>query len=320
MDRNPALDGLRGVSVIAVLMFHCGVLPGGSVGVDVFFVLSGYLITSILARELAARGTIDIPAFLLRRARRLIPALAFLLLVYALIFNGHPDTLLRVALAASYTMNIAEAFATGAGGPLSHTWSLAIEEQFYLIWPLILLGLLRLGRQRAVMMLLAAWLAFTLARTSWLLLGANPPGVAYYLLHPTGLLLGSALALRKPGLRAGWMGLVALAAIFLVDSRAHVLPAITLGELAAGMVILEPPSFLGAAPLRALGRVSYAVYLWHIPVLWILGSPTGWAAAALVAALSIGIAAASWRYIEEPILRRSWRELRPPAADTTGLG
>jgi peptidoglycan/LPS O-acetylase OafA/YrhL len=157
----PALDGLRGVAVAGVLLFHAGHLTGGYLGVDLFFVLSGYLITSLLLAERQATGTVALKAFWGRRARRLLPALALMLLVVALYARliAQPSDLHQIrmdALAAiAYVANWRDVLAHfsywslfTAPSPLQHTWSLAIEEQFYIVWPIVVLAVAKAARHR----------------------------------------------------------------------------------------------------------------------------------------------------------------------------
>ena len=146
------LDGLRGVAILAVLAYHFYLLPGGFLGVDIFFVLSGFLITSLLADEWRRWGSISLSLFYLRRALRLLPAFWVLLLVYGLAGLGRPaaEAAARgkeIALAACYVANWPAIHQTPM--PIvGHSWSLAVEEQFYIIWPLVFYSLLRLGLGR----------------------------------------------------------------------------------------------------------------------------------------------------------------------------
>ncbi len=158
----PSLDGVRGVAIAAVIAFHLGYLGGGWVGVDIFFVLSGFLITSLLLSEQAQSGHIRLGAFWARRARRLLPALLFLVFalgLYALLGGPGvvPSQLRSPAMAALLYFANWQQVAAGhsyftqfqAVNPLLHTWSLAVEEQYYLVWPLLVVGLVSLGRRRS---------------------------------------------------------------------------------------------------------------------------------------------------------------------------
>jgi peptidoglycan/LPS O-acetylase OafA/YrhL len=320
----PGLDGLRAISVLAVMVFHhyliggheVGWAPGGFLGVEVFFVVSGYLITSLLLSERRETGGVSLRRFYLRRARRLLPALFTLLAVvvaYSLLFL--PDaigTLRSDALAAlTYTSNwwqmIAHrSYIAEAGRPelLKHLWSLAIEEQFYLAWPfLLVLGLRKLGRRR----MLATMIGTALMSTLLLALLANG-GVdsAYYPTYTrlSGLLLGSAFAfsfapyrirgLPGRGARvaldvAGAVGLVVLLGSFGVlhffgingftfptsssDNLAVFRGGFLLVDIATLLVIaaaVHPASDVGRAlgrqPLQWIGLRSYSLYLWHYPI------------------------------------------------------
>jgi peptidoglycan/LPS O-acetylase OafA/YrhL len=156
-----ALDGLRGVAVAGVLLFHAGHLAGGYLGVDLFFVLSGYLITSLLLAERQATGTVALKAFWGRRARRLLPALALMLLAVALYARliAQPSDLHQIRMDAlatiAYVANWRDVLTHfsywslfTAPSPLQHTWSLAIEEQFYIVWPLVVLAVATAARRR----------------------------------------------------------------------------------------------------------------------------------------------------------------------------
>jgi peptidoglycan/LPS O-acetylase OafA/YrhL len=283
----PELDGLRASAILTVIGFHFlhAVFPAGALGVDVFFVLSGYLITSILLGEVQRTGTLDYRAFLIRRVRRLIPALAVLLAAYAilapLVFRQMAGRRwLDIGTAAFYVTNLRQTF-WPADTPLSHSWSLAIEEQFYILWPFAVLWLARFPPRRAALWLFLSWMALTLVRTAWsILLGGQAP---YYftLFHATGLIFGAMIAFNRPTLRIGRWALAALLILVLADMArvTHLVPQ-ALAEIAAALVIVDPPAMLSWPPMRFLGRISYGVYLWHIPLMWAFG-------VGLVAALGV---------------------------------
>ena len=350
--RAPGLDGVRALAVLAVLAFHESLpwLPGGFLGVDVFFVLSGYLITDILVAGYQRNGRIGLAGFWQRRARRLLPPLAVVLVaVTATVAITEPDQLpsLRTALlgAVTYTSNWWQAlthvsyFARyGPPAPLEHLWSLAVEEQFYLIWPLILivaLGVLRRPAHRA----LVAWAGALVSALIMLAIyvPGSDPSMVYYGTdtHASALMVGAALALTLPLARVAaaagrmrlWLDVAGAAGIVLLawsmwhfsGANPAVYPfGLVLAALAAGALVLAAaaPGRIGAAlsvrPLRWLGIRSYAIYLWHWPVIAISTgiderAATTWPVRLLVTVLPIALAAASWRWLEEPILRNGFR-------------
>ncbi len=351
-SRRPGLDGLRALAVIAVVAFHeqLSAFSGGFLGVDVFFVLSGYLITDLLVARWNRDGHLDLLGFWARRARRLLPALAVLLVaVTAATAVIEPAQLaaLRAALlaAVTYSSNWWQALAHhsyfaqfGPPPPLQHLWSLAIEEQFYLVWPLVLIVILKTcqsGRVRATL----AWLGAALSALAMVLVyvpGADPSRVYYGTdTHASALFIGSALALTWPlrrlqalsrdsarvpdALGLAGIAVLAWATGHFTGTDRVLYPAGLLGAaLAAGGVVLAAASpglvswALGRSVLRWIGIRSYGIYLWHWPViaLAIAAFPqqrtAGWIWLP-EAALSVGLAAVSWRWVEEPIIRDGLR-------------
>src|SRR5262245_34579549 len=307
----PALDGLRGLAVIGVLLFHDDKrLAGGYLGVDLFFVLSGYLITSLLLAEWAATARIDLKAFWVRRARRLFPALLALLLVVSLYAKAlaAPNELARIrgdGLATiAYVANWRAIYAGqsywalfAAPSPLDHTWSLAIEEQFYVLWPLIAFLVLRLSKGSAKA-LLALTLALTLlsAASMWLLYAPDSTSRAYMGTDARGasILAGAGLACvisTRGTLKSDRAvrlldiaGLLALALLGLAWARLggqsiwlyH--GGFWLTELAVIVLIAcaahDRRSLVGRAlafrPLVWAGLISYGMYLWHWPLFVVL--------------------------------------------------
>jgi peptidoglycan/LPS O-acetylase OafA/YrhL len=337
---RPALDGVRGIAILLVVSWHAFGWPaGGAAGVDLFFVLSGFLITTLLLQEHDHTGTVSLRHFYRRRALRLFPALAALLVicgaVTALVDREHlPSMLHSIALTAVYSINLATAGHWFLSGTLAHMWSLAAEEQFYLVWPVVLLLLVR--RARPPIGLLCGLIAFAVAWRGVVALDSASFTRVYYApdTHADPLLVGCLFGVlftgdRLPRLlmtersRRRLAGLATMAIgiiVFGVTSlwALYASPLITLLALATGVVVLSVclgeqgalGAVLRARPLTWLGRVSYSLYLWHLPVLVAFGyrpgahtgRPLAGPAVAIVVALMV--AAASYRFIEQPFLRR----------------
>lgn len=330
MRYNPSLDGLRAVAILLVLMCHTArfVLPGGWVGVDVFFVLSGYLITSILLRELRETGRVDLGAFYVRRACRLLPALA-LLCAFQLVrswFSPNGQEIREATLVgALYLENWNNVYQWWPFDFMGHTWSLAVEEQFYLLWPL----LLPLVFGRGLRWLCACACALAVARVVCWHMGYAEATLDFSMLRPVGLLVGCALAFGKWRAPA-WAGTLALCvvgavAVALSRSQAVFAVAPIAVSLATAVVVVASPGWLAFAPLRYLGKISYGLYLYHWP-LFLLGEqwkPAGaghlWAIG--LVAMIVVLAALSYEFVEKPILRLRGRPARQclPIARTVSL-
>jgi peptidoglycan/LPS O-acetylase OafA/YrhL len=342
---RPALDGVRGLAIAIVVAFHAFGWPGGgTLGVDLFFVLSGFLITTLLLEEHQAMGRISIRRFYGRRARRLLPALFVLMAPFLFLAavsaatTGSLRSPLFVGLASTltYTSNIvvaADPSAVPAG--MIHLWSLAAEEQFYIVWPLLLLILIRIGGVRLVARTLVVLLMVAvLYRLQLLLRGASIERLYYGPdTHADSLLIGCAFGcyLARRGLPA-WIR---------SSSRAReVASALALALVIAAVVLLEhipqrlayqtqllPTAFalvsgifvvcavtgetvvaqgLSLRPVVFLGRISYSLYLWHLPLLVAfagvhreLGLPT-----IAAVAVAVALAACSRKFVELPFLHR----------------
>ncbi len=345
----PGLDGVRALAVTAVVIFHLGAswLAGGFLGVDVFFTLSGFLITSILLTEFHSRGRIDVKNFYLRRARRLLPALYLLLggvtLVAAVFARGELHRLRGDVVAAlGYSTNWTQIFWNRSyfdqldrPSLLQHLWSLAVEEQFYLLWPLILVACIASRRR---WLPLAATVALTLLSTVLMAamfhVGQDPARVYYGTdTHIAPMLLGAALAIvvslrRQAGARGGTLagrvgvdaasvlGLVGL--VWAATSIDYYSPGLYRGGyllvgLASGALILAAATagtvtarLLSWDPLVWLGKRSYAIYLWHWPVLMLTrpGVDVSWPRPVLIplqVAVILIASDLSFRYVEKPI-------------------
>ena len=348
----PGLDGLRALAVLAVIAYHLhlGWAPGGMLGVGVFFTLSGYLITDLLLGQHETTGTLQLADFWRRRARRLLPALSVLLAVVAawvtLLDRPQLSALRGVVVAAvGYVTNwwlIAQHssyFAQfGPPSPLGHLWSLAVEEQFYLVWPWLLWLGLRWTRGRpGTRSRLAAATALLAALSAIEMATLYRPGYDPTRIYDGSdtrafaLLIGAALAFVWPSrhLRGG----ITRGARRILDGAGVTGLAVIVGLICCtneysaflyrgGMVLLSvatalvvgtaasPASRIGRAlgwgPLRWLGVRSYGIYLWHYPIIVLTTPASGrdtLARGALQVAASIGVAELSWRYIEEPVRR-----------------
>jgi peptidoglycan/LPS O-acetylase OafA/YrhL len=337
------LEGLRGVAVVLIVAYHAGIVgfTGGYVGVDVFFVLSGFLITGLLIRELGVRGRIDLISFYARRARRVVPA-AFVVLVTTLIAAalilspiGFSNAARDVAAAALYVPNFLFASQTTdylhptRTSPVLHYWSLGVEEQFYLLWPSFLAAFYRVGF-RTPARLAAPISIVVLGSVALSALGTpSRPSAAFFLI-PTRMWelgLGSLLALapgflarRSPSVAAasGWLGLsmILIASIVFDDATSYpglaaVVPVfgtallIDAGSVHHGVIQVQ---ILSATVMRFIGRISYSLYLWHAPLLifgaFVLRGAMPIPAQVAAEVLAAGLlAAATYRWIENPLRR-----------------
>ncbi len=310
--RNPELDGLRGVAILLVLGWHLG-LPllrsAGVVGVTLFFALSGYLITSILLKEYAAARSISFRRFYLRRALRLLPALV-VVIAFALVagaMGAWGDRFGQIAAGTAFSLAyVANWAAIGTDlSVLGHTWSLSIEEQFYLLWPaLLLIGLGRVGQRRLGFLVVLVAVAIAIERV-WLVNAGDVSFQRIYFGTDTrgdAVLYGSAMALlgARPHRRVAlYTGLaIALSVVIFVESSmfylAWILPLVAFGS---AIVAASGPAVLAWPPLVAVGRISYGLYLWHYLFIW-WGLPLP-----IALALTFAAAGLSYRFIEQPFLR-----------------
>ncbi len=341
------IDGLRAIAVLAVIAFHVGIpgLSGGFVGVDIFFVISGYLITGLLWRELHDKGRIDFGSFFARRCRRLMPAMMVVIVVtlLAAYFVLLPDAQNRLGreVRSVVTLSANHHFFTHAFDyfdaetdlrPMLHTWSLAVEEQFYLLWPFLLWGVFRLvpqgsqrRRQRAVLLLLLLvsfglcvamswrsqpWAFYLMPARAWefaaggLLALAPPRRVSRHIAAAAafaglGLMLGSILYFDEKMLFPGYMAVlpVAGAVLFLLGGQLDVQNPVS--------------AFMSRKLWTSLGLLSYGWYLWHWPLLalgraWDLGARNLPRDFLLGAVLSLLLAWLSLKFVETPVRERRW--------------
>ncbi len=362
--RLPAIDGLRAIAVYLVVAFHAGVVrfEGGFVGVDVFFVLSGFLITRLLIVEFATTGRVDVVGFYARRARRLLPAAWVAVAVTSVVFLAFSNPAERASAlddaqaAIFYFANwhfigsSQDYFAESiASSPFLHLWSLAVEEQFYLVWPVVALALLAVWRRRPSLVTWFVVLA-TIGAAGWALRVADADLLrAYYGTDTRAyqLLGGAALAfvLSRPdgagrrflhertsaGLLVG--GLTMLFVVAMVDG----VGAVDRGLYAAALTVVvvlaiaarepgpvaSPERILAARPMVTLGALSYGTYLWHWPLVILLQrtlvlSPT--ATLVVVALASTAMAKLSMDLVEMPVRRNARAVTRRANAGVVSLG
>ena len=359
----PGLDGLRAFAVLVVLLYHAGDIwpgmPGGFLGVEIFFVISGYLITALLLGEWRQHGRIDLVNFWLRRARRLLPALFVLIiatLAYAVLFLPDEVAMLRGDALASFAyitnwhfiLSQKSYFATvGRPSLLQHLWSLAVEEQFYLLWPPLLAFALRRWPSAKVLRIILLGAGISTLLMAILYQFTGDPSRVYYGTdtRATGLLIGAALACvwipsgdRQS--RVSWfvppildlIGLGALAALVWYCLRINAYQpglyrggflAVSITTAVLIAIAVHPRAHLSALLLdsrvaRWLGVRSYSIYLWHWPV-FMLTRPqldlalTGWPLLVLRLIVSLILSELSFRYIEMPVrsgaLGHAWRSL-----------
>ena len=352
----PALDGLRAVSILGVLFNHGGFgwSVGGFISVNVFFVLSGFLITTLLMTEWRRHGTIRLRAFWARRARRLLPALFVLLGVigiYALYFApaGSQSSLFGDGISTLFYFNNWHQIVAGQSyfaqvsnpSPLLHTWSLAIEEQFYIVWPLVVLGVLKVWRSPRVLLGITV-LGVAASATAMALMfhpGTDPSRLYYGTdTRAQDILVGATLGILLIGsepavgrrARAGFSWLaVAAAVVFVWEwSKINSGPSFPyrggflLVDMMVGLVILGvnkapsgvPSRILSFRPLTFIGRISYGLYLWHWPVFLVLDNQRtgleGYSLFALRVTATFVVAVVSWYLVEMPIRQMtygSWR-------------
>lgn len=355
-DYRPDIEGLRAIAVIAVLLFHLGLTgpgwefaSGGFVGVDIFFVISGFLIGGIVVRE-AGGGRFGFGHYLLRRIRRIVPVMLVVLAVVSIFAAAllMPSELEGYGWSLGFSSLFMGnfhfwlhrgAYAESEHEVLLHMWTLGVEGQFYILLPLLVLGLMRLGRVGLWVGLVLLACASAAASLIW-------PGASFYML-PARLwefLLGTLIAITplplidrrwvREALALGGLALCAYAIATFTKNTPFPGWRAAIVCLGAGAIIAAGSggkslvsAALSLAPVRFIGRISYSLYLWHWPVivLLLLGLPAaelGWGAQAVAVALSFGLAVLSWRYVEEPFRRASFPRktlLAGAGAATTAL-
>ena len=368
-SHKPGLDGLRAVAVGAVMAFHFGAeeLQGGFLGVDMFFVLSGYLITSLLVVEWGRSGTIEFVAFWVRRARRLLPALVLVVAAVAIwaALASPTDRLESIRGDGVWTLFYGANWHFIVSGqsyfdlaseasPFRHMWSLAIEEQFYLVWPLVAFVTLRVARGRTWLLAAVCGLGLIASLSVMgLLYDSADPSRSYYGTDSRahGLLIGALVALllaRSRGRRissvwvqvAGVLAAVAVVWAFAgtLDTTTWLYPWGFLGfEIAVAVLIVAITApvvspltaLLSLRPVRWVGAISYGLYLWHWPVTIAISEGRtrigGWELAGIRLAVTFAIATLSYYLVEMPVRLRKWPRGRvawiaAPIGIAVGLG
>ena len=342
LGHRPALDGIRGIAILAVLGVHTNhifgwsILPGGNIGVDIFFVLSGFLITSLLLAEIHEKATVSFKKFYARRALRLVPALVAMLVAVALTASSlyskeeGLESIAAIPLAFLYVTDFAIAFFETPLGVLRHTWSLSIEEQFYLLWPacLLALGFVK-ERSSRIWLMIFAVLGFGGLRALLWYQGASVSRMYYNIDTRADALLMGCLA----GMLFSWgilendrvrmiLRVLAFPSVLVLGigivATDFATPFLYVGGLtvfAAAAAILILSSLVTAESaisipfrwpwLAFIGKISYGLYLWHYPVfkaVRYLGAEWYLQLAAAIAA-TFGISLLSYRFVEQPFLR-----------------
>lgn len=318
MPYIPALDSLRAIALLMVMLFHAKApyITGGFLGVDVFFVLSGFLITTLLRREIATTGRIYLGQFYLRRALRLIPPLLILLAIYLSLAPSlwplYDRHILDAGLAVAYLSDYSVAF-WDSPKFLRHTWSLSVEEHFYLIWPVVLITLRRLSNHNLLAVLIGMYTITTIWRIYCI---ETQPWAWVYSRFDTrisGMILGAALAVawqtnHLPRVKIVWPAVVVLCSVSLLakwKSDFSLQIAMIATEIATAWLIVsiiqcsEQSIWLSSSVMTYVGRLSYGAYLFHFPIMLYIRPNAEWAFTFITGAgLSILLAAASYHSIE----------------------
>jgi len=349
VTRRTDIEGLRALAVSLVVAYHAGItqLSGGFIGVDVFFVISGFLITSLLLREVEEKQSVDIREFWSRRIRRIVPMslLVVAVTVIASVFmleEQRMEDLAAVALGAiGFCANFVLYFTGGEylsgvalPSPLQHYWSLAVEEQFYLVWPLVIYALARWTKDhfRNVLMMVIV-IGGGLSLVASITITPSNPGAGYYLPHTrvweiligAGLaMIGSRISVVPKHIRAaaGWVGLLAIVIASLVFDSDTVFPGYlalipVLGTalvITSGGAFFGPEKLLSLRPMQYIGARSYSWYLWHWPILVLFeahfGVLSGFEIAILVA-MSFALSMVTYDLVEQPVRHSQWLTHRP---------
>lgn len=326
LGHRPELDAIRGIAILLVVVAHA--FParfkvGGTVGVALFFTLSGFLITSLLIEEGRRRGTIRLAAFYGRRARRLLPALVVFLatmLLLGLVLGPLIATPTQVLWSLLYCQNLVLA-SDARGGALGHTWTLSIEEQFYLLWPLLVVVLARMGARRMTVVVAAVAMIASIGLRVGIGSSSMPIARMYFGTDTNACLVlaGCLLALwrldRPPGRPARPVAVAALAVACVLGAVPVNRLSLTFAPvLASGLAVIAiaaatagPHGEHSPRLLVHVGRRAYGLYLWHYPLVWVVrGVLPGsrWLVIPALLAASWLLTWISWHFVEEPFSRR----------------
>jgi peptidoglycan/LPS O-acetylase OafA/YrhL len=357
---RPDVEGLRAVAVLVVVLYHAGVprLGGGHISVDVFFVISGFVITGVLLRERAATGQTGLLAFYGRRCRRILPA-ATLVIVITIVASYHWLGFIRsgqvmtdaqdaaLFVANFHFINIGTNYLTAERpqSPLQNLWSLSVEEQFYLVYPTLFIVIATLGRRISLRVRLSAALTIVVVGSfAWSIYQTETNGIVAYfspLTHAWELALGGLIAVgtfqlaKVPRLMAGlltWVGLVLIivAATVLTDLTPYPGWVVSLPVLGTALIIAGGAAcprrgvelLLGLSAVRWIGKLSYSLYLWHWPILAIAEQQAGRTLSVgtklLLVLVALGLSNVTFYVIENPI--RHARFLARYSLASIGLG
>ena len=331
----PALDGLRAVACLSVMLYHAGLIHGGFLGVDIFFTLSGFLITSLLLNELRSDGAVDLRAFWRRRVFRIVPLLATVTLTMAVWARAHggdagESTMTGAVASLLFVVNWVVSHGAEGAGALTANWSVALEEQFYLAWPLLLSGLYRLRRNERTLALVVTGAAVALAVHRLMIVpGATGARIWFGADTQADALLGGcavALGLRCRSERAAVVAGIALATLLLFARETSFiyqlgLPATTLCTAILIPVLADRGGWLAWGPLRAVGRRSYGLYLWGSAIHFLAADVYGVSGAGLVLVVfpaTFLITEVTYRFVEVPLRRLGRRQVRQSPASAPG--
>jgi len=341
---RPDIEGLRAIAVSGVIAFHFGLsdLPGGFIGVDIFFVISGYLITRHLIQEIGRSGTVDLWRFYGRRARRLLPASLLVIATtlaagYFILAPSEQQLYAKGALfASSYVINLwllrwsFDYFAADtASNPFLHFWSLSVEEQFYLLWPafLLLVAWFRPGA-RGIALILGVVALVSFGVSAWMTSESQPWAFYFSPLRAWEFAVGGLVSLVVAERWAsafrfspvmGWTGIALIAVAYLSVSETDPFPGFIALLPVAGTAMLllsgarksavGPASLLSLPPFQWTGKLSYSLYLWHWPVIvyaTILWPDLTLAGRLACLAVTVGLSFLSYRYVENPVRSNGW--------------